>query len=274
MKNYLSANSVFTEIGMTVPEVIGHGRSEDALWLLESRVEGTIFRDLLPDVASSEKAASSLARLHGHERRRYGDYRSWGGFRLTLRWRQRLRERWNKVIRLIPELECVTEDVRTWFEEWADSYSPRLYQLLHGDYHPGNLALTLDGGVAFLDLRTPKFGFGILEMIEAAHHFQGEEPADWEPFSSAYLGCRDEETRYLFKRFGSSLHAVFHLRHADRFSDLAVGDRGELEDRRRWERNAYDSFLRFCSITGIIPPAVDLEPESAFPSRREYAPSS
>lgn len=267
MRNYLEANRYFTQIGFHVPETVGEGREPEFAWILERKLEGISFRETAVAIDSTKKAGAALARLHSHERNRYGEVATWGGFRLTLRWRQRFWERWSKVTRLFPELKAVGSDVETWFLEWTDSFSPYRYQLLHGDYHPGNLSLLPTGEVAFLDLRTPRFGFGLLELLEAVHHFTGEDPDRWNPFLDAYLEIRDEETRGLYAEFGSSLHAVFHLRHADRFADLAIGDRGDCDDRRRWERNAIDSWLRFAEIAGISPPPVEVERESAFPSR-------
>ena len=207
--------------------------------------------------------------LHSHERRRYGKVGSWGGRRLSARWRQRFQERWGKITALFPELRSVEQDVEKWFCDWTDAFTPPRYQLLHGDYHPGNLILCDEGEVAFLDFRSPRYGSGLMEMIEAAHHFTGEEPRDWETFVPQYLEARDRATRDLFDHFATSLHAVFHLRHADRFADLAVGRKGTLEDHRRWERNALDSWQRFCHLAGIVPPMIKGDTETAFPSRRQ-----
>ena len=264
LRGYLSANRVFTRIGALVPAILGTGRAEDLLWLVEKRVEGRTFRDLLGSTEDLARAAKALAEIHRNERSRYGEAGTWGGFRLTLRWRQRLPERWGKIVRLFPELGSVTEEVERWLYAWTDSFPSVRYQLLHGDYHPGNIALTQEDRVALLDLRTPRYGMGLLELVEALHHFTGEDPENWVPFLSGYLRERGEETRTQFEAHSVSLHAVFHLRHADRFAGLAVGHRGGREDRRCWERNAYDSWLRFCTLTGIASPDIEAIPESAF----------
>jgi aminoglycoside phosphotransferase (APT) family kinase protein len=267
MRNYLEANRHFRKIGLPAPETIGEGREGETAWILERKLEGQSFKDLAGDSEATQKAATALAQLHSHERNRYGEVETWGGFRLTLRWRQRFMERWSKITRLFPELKSVGPTVETWFQSWTDSFSPSRYQLLHGDFHPGNLCLLPNGEVAFLDLRTPRFGFGHLELLEAVHHFTGEDPDGWTPFLDPYLENRDDETRNLYAEYGPSLHAVFHLRHADRLADLAIGDRGNAEDRRRWERNAIDSWGRFAEIAGIASPEVAVERETAFPTR-------
>jgi aminoglycoside phosphotransferase (APT) family kinase protein len=267
LKGYLEAHKVFTEIGAHVPERIGCGDYKEGSWLVERKIGGAPFRTLFGNSEALKKAAQALAFLHGHERRRYGKVGAWGGKRLSVRWRQRFEERWSKIIGLFPEIHSAMPDVEAWFQDWASAFAPGRYQLLHGDFHPGNLALEEDGTVALLDFRSPKYGFGLVEMIEAAHHFTGEDPRDWEPFVSPYLAARDEAARGQFSHFATALHAVFHLRHADRFADLAVGKRGMIEDHRRWERNALDSWLRFCDLAGILSPAVSGIRETAFPSR-------
>lgn len=267
LNGYRSARKVFEGLGFRVPAEVGCGEVAEGSWLLEERIVGASFRDLLGDGNAVSKAAQSLAGLHSNENRRYGEVGGLGGRRLSLRWSQRFPERWRKIEKLFPELRPVAPEVEAWFQGWADAYSPSAYQLLHGDYHPGNLAVTEQGEITFLDLRSPKYGFGLVEAVEAAHHFTGEQPADWEPFLGPYLSARDSGTRDLYAHFATALHAVFHLRHADRFSDLAVGRRGTLTDHRRWERNALDSWLRFCDLAGIVSPRVEGTPESAFPPR-------
>jgi len=267
LKSYQEAHQVLHSLGFNVPESVSKGSTRDGTWLLEKRVKGKSFRELLEDSETVRKAAETLARLHGHERRRYGKVGSWGGRRLSVRWRQRFHERWSKITALFPELHAVEKEVEKWFHNWADAFTPKTYQLLHGDYHPGNLVLSNEGEVVLLDFRSPRFGFGLVEMIEAAHHFTGEEPRDWSPFVLTYLAARDQTTRNLYDHFATSLHAVFHLRHADRFADLAVGRRGTFEDHRRWVRNALDSWQRFCILAGVVTPIIRGEVETAFPSR-------
>jgi aminoglycoside phosphotransferase (APT) family kinase protein len=264
MKNYLQANRFLSELGHRVPRIQGTGQTSRRSWVLEERIPGESFRDLLDSPEAVGKAAAALARLHSTQRNRYGEVTSWGGFRLNLRWRQRFAERWAKVTRLFPEAKTLTEQVSRWFADWADHFEPGSYQLLHGDYHPGNLCLTRKGEVAFFDLRTPRFGLGLLELIEAAHHFCGEEATDWQPFVSVYLRDTGSEVRERFEKQGVDLHAVFHLRHADRFADLAIGQRGEIGDRRRWERNAWDSLARFLQFAGLETPPTEVCRESAF----------
>ncbi len=267
LKSYLEAHEVLGNLGFHVPKLVSKGSTTQGTWLLEKRVAGKSFRELLEDSTHLQAAAETLARLHGHERRRYGKVGSWGGRRLSVRWRQRFQERWSKITGLFPELLTSGRDVEKWFHDWADAFTPKNYQLLHGDYHPGNLVLSGKGEVVLLDFRSPRYGFGLVEMIEAAHHFTGEEPRDWSPFVLPYLAARDQATRDLYDHFATSLHAVFHLRHADRFADLAVGRRGTFEDRRRWIRNALDSWQRFCVLAGVVTPVIRGEVETAFPSR-------
>lgn len=267
LAGYRSAHRVFSGLGFRVPSEVARGEIPEGAWFLEERVLGTSLRALAGDRSALRAAALTLARLHSNENIRYGDVGGLGGRRLSLRWSHRFRERWGKIERLFPELNAIASDVEAWFLDWADAFAPRRYQLLHGDYHPGNLMLSKEGEIAFLDLRSPRHGFGLMEAVEAAHHFTGEQPADWEPFLAPYLSARDPETRSLHDHFATALHAVFHLRHADRFADLAVGLRGTLEDRRRWERNALDSWLRFCDLAGVVAPRIEGNPESAFPSR-------
>lgn len=267
LKSDLEAYEFLRSLGFHVPESVGKGSTPLGTWLLEKRVAGRSFRELLEDSGHLQMAAETLARLHEHERRRYGRSNSWGGRRLSVRWRQRFHERWSKITGLFPELEAVVQDVERWFHTWADAFAPRNYQLLHGDYHPGNLVLSEEGEVVLLDFRSPRYGFGLVEMIEAAHHFTGEEPRDWSPFVLTYLAARDQATRDLYDHFATSLHAVFHLRHADRFADLAVGRKGTFEDHRCWERNALDSWQRFCTLAGVVTPVIKGAVETAFPSR-------
>ena len=94
-------------------------------WLLEKRVVGQSFRGLLEESCHFQKAAETLALLHGHERRRYGKVGTWGGRRLSVRWRQRFQERWAKITGLFPELADVGHDVEKWFHNWADAFTPR-----------------------------------------------------------------------------------------------------------------------------------------------------
>jgi hypothetical protein len=266
-RNHRRANRAFSHLHVVVPRIMGWGKKGDCYWLVESRIEGTPYRELLDCPEAIELAAATLAEIHRHERRRYGEIGTWGGVRLTLRWRQRFLERWSKIVRLFPELKPVTGEVERWFSDWADSFSPRRYQLLHGDYRPENLIQTREGRVALFGFRTPRFGVGLLETIEAAHHLGGEEPSDWEPFLASYLRERDARTRDLYAKCGRSLHAVFHLRHADRTAGLAFGDSGTAETRRTMERHAFDSWTRFCNLAGITSPSVDIRSETAFPLR-------
>ncbi len=267
LKSYLEAREVLRRLGFHVPESVGKGSTHQGTWLLEKRVAGQSFRGLREESCHLQKAAETLALLHGHERRRYGKVGTWGGRRLSVRWRQRFQERWSKITGLFPELADAEQDVEKWFHTWADAFTPRKYQLLHGDFHPGNLILSGEGEVVLLDFRSPRYGFGLMEMIEAAHHFTGEEPHDWSPFVLTYLAARDQASQDLYDHFATSLHAVFHLRHADRFAALAVGRRGTFEDHRRWQRNALDSWVRFCLLAGVVPPLIKGEIETAFPSR-------
>jgi len=267
-QGYAAAKKVLASVGASVPRTIKAGQADGTSWLLEENVLGHSFRDLLGDATHLSQAAQALAFIHSNERKRYGKTDERGGRRLSQRWKLRFQERWNKIIRLFPELDHAQDKVRPWFEKWADSYLPSSYQLLHGDYHPLNLKLTEEGKVVLLDARSPRYGFGLLEAIEAAHHFTGEEQENWSPFLDVYLECRDHGARDTYKTYRDSLHAVFHLRHADRFADLAVGGRGTIQNRRGWERNAIDSWMRFCALAGIESPTVDLDRESPFPSRR------
>lgn len=162
MRKYLEAAAYYKRIGFRTPEIIGQGKGREGTWLLERQLAGRSFRELVGDPAATRSAAATLARLHSHERNRYGEVETWGGFRLPLRWRQRFMERWSKVIRLFPELRPVGGAVETWFQTWTDSFSPSRYQLLHGDFHPGNLCLLCGLETAFQEFRLPRFGFGLL----------------------------------------------------------------------------------------------------------------
>ncbi|MCA9447413.1 MAG: aminoglycoside phosphotransferase family protein, partial [Candidatus Omnitrophica bacterium] len=268
LNGYLSANRIFQSKGLRVPELEASETTGEFAWVLEERIEGTSLKQLLDEPEALREAAETLAELHRHTRNRYGEYSGWGGFRLTLRWRQRFPERWSKVTRLYPELEEATDRVLSWYRDWANSYSPRRYQLLHNDYHPGNVILTPEGRIALLDLRSPRFGLGLMELIEAAHHFMGEEPSDWPPFLDPYLESADSENGAAYEKYGEGCHAVFHLRQADRFANLALGTRGNVEDRREWEKNALDSWDRFCRISGVVGPILGLTKVSAFNSPR------
>lgn len=267
LKSYLDACEVFSALKLPIPERIGQGSTSEGTWILEKKVEGESFRDLSGNHDADSHAARALALLHGHEAQRYGKVGSWGGRYLSVRWKQRFHERWLKIQNLFPELEESEEAVTLWFQDWCDAFSPPRYQLLHGDYHPGNLILTREKQVVFLDFRSPRYGFGLIELMEAAHSFCGEEQADWDGFVKVYLAYRDARTQDLYAHFLTSIHAVFHLRQADRFSDLAVGHKGAHDDHRRWVRNALDSWQRFCSLAGIVSPLVERSCDSAFPSR-------
>lgn len=261
---YLEANRVFSDFGMRVPKVESVGADREISWVFEERIEGTSYRRLGGEVEALAKAAKTLVILHSHTRNRYGEVRGWGGFRLTLRWRQRFPERWRKVIRLFPELAETTEAVQEWYRDWSDSYSPKVYQLLHNDYHPGNLILTSEGEVALLDLRSPRYGLGLMELVEACHSFTGEEVSDWSPFLVPYTERGGVDFKDTFSKYHEGCHAVFHLRQADRFADLALGERGTILDRRRWEENALDSWERFRRISGLLGPVLHLPISSAF----------
>ena len=266
MRSHRRANRVLSRLDVVVPRIIGWGRVGECHWLVETHIGGTPFSDLLENPKAIEQAALTLAGIHRHERRRYGELGTWGGMRLALRWRQRFRERWSKIVRLFPELKVVTGEVEEWFSTWADSFSPRRYQLLHGDFRPENLIQTREGRIALLNFRTPRFGFGFLETIEAAHHLTGEETSDWKPFLAPYLKEGGPQTQDLYAKWGESLHAVFHLRHADRSAGLAFGDKGQAVTRRKMERHAFDSWKRFCRLTGVSFPPMDVPAETAFPS--------
>lgn len=267
MRGYRDAHDYLLKLGLRVAEPVGQGNGpEGCTWIVERRAAGPDIKESIRNPQFLKRAAQTLARLHSNQRPRYGDIGQVGGKRLSLRWRQRFPERWRKVTALFPELIPITSTVETWFIDWTDRFAPSQYQLLHGDYHPGNLALDENGEIVLLDLRSPRYGFGLAELIESAHHFTGEEPSDWKPFSSAYVESIDASSKALFSQHQGDLHAVFHLRHADRFAGLAVGTRGDVDDHRRWERNAFDNWLRFATIAGIESPPIACERESPFPS--------
>lgn len=264
LEGYLLAHRTLSGLGIRVPSLDRWEFGRDRHWLLEEKIEGTGLKHLLSDPSAVAIAARTLAALHSNTRHRYGEVNGWGGFRLTLRWRQRLPERWAKLTRLIPELEEVGAKVEAWFRDWSETYSPRTYNLLHNDFHPGNVILTPDGEAALLDLRSPRYGLGLMELIEAAHHFTGEERTHWAPFTEPYFAHQSGVPKEDFEKFGDSCHAVFHLRQADRYANLALGTRGTIHDRRNWERNAADSWARFCRISGVVGPVLHLPESSAF----------
>lgn len=272
LKSYLEASDVFSDLGLRIPERIGEGSTPQGTWILEKKVEGKSFRDLPGNFEAHSQAAKALALLHSHESRRYGKAGAWKGRYLSVRWKQRFHERWLKIRNLFPELVDAEAETAHWFQDWCDAFAPSRYQLLHGDYHPGNLILGQDGQVVFLDFRSPRYGFGLVEMVEAAHFFCGEEPGDWNSFVPVYLEHRDKNTRDLDAHFATSIHAVFHLRQADRFSDLAVGRKGTRQDHRRWVSNALDSWQRFCDLAGIVSPLIEGSSETAFPCRVKSSP--
>ncbi len=264
LTGYLQANQVLSRFGMRVPKIERWGMANDTSWVLEEHIIGVGYRNLLEDVDAIGKASETLAALHSHTRNRYGEVGGWGGFRLTLRWRQRFSERWRKVTRLYPELGSVTDRVLAWYRDWSESYSPQVYQLLHNDFHPGNLILTEEGDVALLDLRSPRYGLGLMELIEASHYFRGEEPSEWSLFLCPYMRCMPSGIEDSYEKYSEGCHAIFHLRQTDRFANLALGRRGTFLNRRIWEENALDSWKRFCKITGVVSPNLDLPHRSAF----------
>jgi aminoglycoside phosphotransferase (APT) family kinase protein len=269
MKGYLDAAKVFNDFGLSVPHLVANGNDKTTGWILEEFVEGSPVRELPKSAENLETIAFALASLHSHQQCRYGrvgGFRGpWaGGWRLGQRWKRRLPGRWQKILRLFPELVECEENVFNWFETWADQFDPPAYQLLHGDIHPGNLILRNDRQVVFLDARSPRYGFGLVELIEAAHHFLGEEPDDWVELVDPYLAQIPKPISCFYQEQHKGIHAVFHLRHADRFASLALSiERGTTQNHRCWEENAWDSWLCYCELAQISsPPRVGLTPDN------------
>lgn len=269
LKKYIRNGTILRRLGFSTPVPVGHGCWENWCWVAEGLVPGTPLVNRVGNASGIERVVETLVRLHTHQRRWAGDRFHWGPWNLPRVWVRDYPRSWRRLAGVFPELERVHSEVFDWVKQLPSQFRPTRYQLLHGDFHSGNLIETPTGELVLLDYSTPRYGIGYLEALWFAHNHFGDDDELQRAFLERYLSTISPAVDAEVTRAGPILHAWFHLRQADRNADLAMGrgGRGSAEQREHWKRVAWDMWLRYCDLAGITSPLSDAVGESPFPLR-------